>query len=250
MKKFKKITALCLSLTLMLSFAIVNVNAEEATFETIKGLIEADPTRNISEEELLTPNGEVPVFDVNDIITEETIVLETSNNTRASGNSTGNKMTAAQYQQIEDVATKGNVIITKDSTTLGVQHGHSGIVYENCYSTVEALGYGEVSQWQLLSTWKNHYQVRLYYPSNVSENNRYAAGNYAYNNLRGWSYQVLPAVDSSSNLNCATLVWRAYKNGAGTTFTYNAAGTLIPQNIVEWWGMTQKVSVNWSGTAW
>lgn len=242
MKKIMIISLVC-----MMILSSVSVFAEENM--SIQQLINADPTRNISSEELLIPNGIVPDFDENEIITENTLVLETEG-TKSIGGSGSDKMTAYQYSQIEDVATKGNVIITKDNTTLGIQHGHAGIVYENCYSTIEALGYGYESQWQLLSTWKDHYQVRLYYPGDVTEENRYNAGDYAYNNLRGWSYQVLPSVTSGSNLNCATLVWRAYNNGAGKTFVYNSAGTLIPQNMVEWWGMTQKVSVNWAGTGW
>ncbi len=246
LKKIKicLIVAMILLLTLSLAYAS---NIKETSLQM---LIATDPTRNVSKVKLLTPNGDVPVCDESNIITNNTIILNSSRGSRSSGGDVETKMTLEQYQKIEDVATKGNILITKDNTTLGVNHGHAGIVYENCTSTVEALGYGEVSQKQNLSTWKEHYQVRLYYPSNVSESNRYAAGDYAHTSLRGWSYQLLPSVNSDSNLNCATLVWKAYKHGANHSFSYNEADTVTPQNIVDWWGLTQKVSINWNGTGW
>ena len=110
-----------ISLVCMMILSSVSVFAEEDI--SIQQLINADPTRNISSEELLIPNGIVPDFDEDEIITENTLVLETTG-TKSTGGSGSNKMTAYQYSQIEDVATKGNVIITKDNTTLGIQHGH------------------------------------------------------------------------------------------------------------------------------
>lgn len=239
-----------LLITVVLSLTVSIVYANNMEGMSLQSLINSDTTRNIPEEKLIIPNGNVPVFDESRLINNETIVLQSQDGGRSAGGTTETKMTLEQYNQIEDVATKGNIIVTKDNTTLGVNHGHAGIVYENCTSTVEALGYFHLSQKQDLSTWKDHYQVRLYYPSDVAETDRYEAGDYAYSNLRGWSYQLLPSVNSTSNLNCATLVWKAYKNGANHTFTYNAADTVTPQNIVEWWGLTQKVSVNWNGTGW
>lgn len=84
----------------------------------------------------------------------------------------------------------------------------------------------------------------------VLESNRYAAAEYAYNNLRGMSYAALAVRDSTYALNCATLVWRAYNSGVGTTLGYSGS-TVLPRNLAEGPGnMTIKIHANWSGTAW
>jgi len=239
-----------LSLSLVLSVCVIGVHAADNVSDAeIQRLMGLDPTRDAPEEGLLLPYGEMPEFYEEDIVTEETIVLNTPARL-GGGDSEHESMTNKQYDQLVREATKGNVLITKDNTNLGIQHGHSGIVYENCKSTVEALGYGKTSQEQKLSSWRGCYQVRLYYPDYVDVNNRAAAGNYAYNYLRGWSYQVLPAVTSTASLNCATLVWKAYKHGAGIQLPYNNLGSLIPQDMVELWYMTKKVSINWPGDGW
>ena len=115
---------------------------------------------------------------------------------------------------------------------------------------MEALGYGKKSQCRDIDEWKTYKKVRLYYPYDVPELDRYDAENYAFLNLRDWNYQALPSVYSNSNLNCATLVWKAYRYGANKEFLYNSSESVIPQNMVQWWCMTQKVNVDWPGIGW
>lgn len=159
-------------------------------------------------------------------------------------------MSPDEWDSIQEVATKGNILITKDSETSGYNHGHAAIVHTDCYSTVEILGLGYLSKEYNIDRWEGYTMVKLVYPAAASLSTRQAAADYSYSRYRNWNYAALPSVTSDSYLNCATLVWRSY-NDAGVVLgkTGNSA---TPKSLLQGGGnITCKAVANWQfGTEW
>jgi uncharacterized protein YycO len=155
-------------------------------------------------------------------------------------------MTYDQYTYMKEKADKGDILVTKDQSTLGVNHGHAAIVYEDSAYTVEHTGEGTSDKYSIYR-WRNRYTMRDYYPTGTTATTRAKAANYAYSNLTGWEYSALPSCTNSSKLNCATLVWKAF-NYAGVTLQKTGAGGCTPICFVEGSpGTTYWSGVNWSG---
>lgn len=168
------------------------------------------------------------------------------------GEDEDNSMTAEQWDAIEEQATKGNILITKDDNTPAITHGHAAMVYVNCSKTVEILGPGYVPQEYNISRWGDYEKVKLIYPDAVDFDVRKSAADEAYSTFvdieedeDGWSYYFLPNVNNASEVNCATLVWRSY-NAVGLTLG-KFGNSSIPESLLTGAGdIICKVSANWS----
>lgn len=150
------------------------------------------------------------------------------------------------WNNIKEVATKGNILITKYDQTPAIDHGHTAIVLEDCSKTVEILGIGYTSDEYNIDRWKEYPSIKLVYPSSADFETRKKAASRAYVKYINWKYAALPDVDSDKYLNCATLVWRSY-NDVGITLgklKYSAS----PQSILQGPGnIVCKAYANWEG---
>lgn len=154
-------------------------------------------------------------------------------------------MSEEQWHLVKFNAFKGDILMSKDQHRWIVNHGHAAIVWEHSERTVEALGKtsGPSNDYSI-DWWKELNTVRIYYPEHVSYFVRRDAADYAYNNLRGKEYKILPLKDDPDYLNCASLVWQAYKSQG---VTLNAGLYSIPSTLILDPNLYMKVSVNWSG---
>ena len=148
---------------------------------------------------------------------------------------------------MRDKADKGDILVSKDSTTFGVNHGHAALVYEDSAYTIEAPGGDEKSDKYTIYRWRKRYTMRDYYVTRTTGTLRRAAADYAFDNLRGWDYYALPKCTNTSELNCATLLWKAF-NSQGITLQKTGAGGCTPICFVEGSPKTTLwAGVNWSG---
>lgn len=151
------------------------------------------------------------------------------------------------WEFMKETFKKGQILITDDATTLGYSHGHAAILYSTTH-TVEHLGkntttysgYYDVSWWQSFDTIKSF---------NYSDDDiMSAAADYAYDNLRGKEYNVI-ADRTSSKVNCATLVWKAY-NSEGVNIVNSTSGTVKPQDFDTSSKLSWVRSVGWNNVNW
>lgn len=167
---------------------------------------------------------------------------------QSNGGGGDNKMTIEQWDSIKSEATKGNILLTKDQVTLGYNHGHAAIVYQNCKKIIEAPGVGNLSTERDIDAWENFYTCKLMYPASPDFETRKSAADMAKEKYVGWEYAIAPSRSSTKYLNCATLVWRAY-NDVGVVLGYANADTVTPRNLLEGGGLiTIKVEANWNDT--
>lgn len=183
------------------------------------------------------------------------------------GGSNSSSMSESDWKKFYDSATAGNIFITKDSWTAFVNHGHAAICEthndpkDGKKYIVQAEAPGTKSVRREISVWRNVYTARVYYPTNVSVSDRIAAGEYAGKYLINLNYDPFADVNSSTSVNCATLVWKAYKAKGfeldtsialkpiviGTTTMFIPYYTCYPSDIVKDTDTTMKLSINWSG---
>lgn len=119
-------------------------------------------------------------------------------------------------------------------TPTGAPWAHVGI-YGGTWWVVEASGPGYKSDWyRHASITIRSGAKQVYY--HVPQATQDAAADYAYNNLRGYRYNLNFAFNKSKNpwmLNCSQLVWYAYKYGAGVDIDSNGGPGVYPHDIVE-----------------
>ncbi|MDT3424990.1 uncharacterized protein YycO [Paenibacillus forsythiae] len=159
------------------------------------------------------------------------------------------KMTSSDWSYMLGKADKGDILVSKDQTTyvlwvIGVNHGHAAIVYTDSARTVEALGDPYNSDDYDISRWSNRYTMRDYYPVGTSSF-RESAANYAYNNLRGKPYKATANRTDTEYLQCANLVWQAYKS-QNYVLDYAPAGWATPMTFVQDTDLSLWAGVNWS----
>ncbi len=200
------------------------------------------------------------------------------------------EMSWAQYWEAISRGAKGQIWITKDSGLIHnrINHGHAGMLYgfTNYYvSIIEHGGYdyqavvgGEkqtkglsgFTEWDNfdgtninLPPWKKRHTLRTYNVSTPTSRNQglpcdyltmVAAADYAAANLIGWSYFPIPSKDNSSQLNCCTLIYKAYLRcnlygGTPMTLGNDNSPTVIPMDLVEDNDLVLAYSVGWSGNA-
>lgn len=160
------------------------------------------------------------------------------------------KMTSSDWTYMKGRADKGDILVSKDQTTyvlwvVGVNHGHAAIVYTDSSRTVEALGDPYTSDDYDISRWSNRYTMRDYYPTGTTATLRANAANYAYDNLQGKPYSVTASRTDTSSLQCANLVWQAYKS-QNIVLDYALAGWATPMTFVQDSDLTLWGGVNWS----
>lgn len=166
-------------------------------------------------------------------------------------------MTPDQWTTMKNAADKGDTLITKDQWWGPINHGHAAIVYESYSKTVEHTGDGLSAVYDI-NKYANAYTLRDYYPSGTTGDTRRAAADYAKNYLVNKQYDAIADINSSTYVNCATLVWKAYKY-KGITLDYfpiymssggypvKICDTVFPSTIVEDTSMTLWEGVNWPG---
>lgn len=163
------------------------------------------------------------------------------------GNGSG-KMTESQFTLLKSSSLRGNILVSGDQTHFGVNHGHAGIVTTQYEKTVEALGAGILSkECYLEGWWSEMYTAALLYHKTCTNDQQLGAARYAYNNLRGKTYKAIPSL-TGSELNCATLVWQAYKS-QGITLNSNwlpiVGDTCFPADFIRDSNLICKVNINW-----
>ena len=158
-------------------------------------------------------------------------------------------MTIKQWNAIKEVATKGNILLTKDDRTPGIDHGHSAIVYSDCSKVIEILGFNHSPQEYNIDRWSDYKTAKLIYPSSASFEERKAAANKAMNTFVNgdvdWVYAIIPSVDDPITINCATLVWRSYEAVGIKLGKFGFSSS--PESLLTGSGNIKcKVSANWS----
>ncbi len=157
------------------------------------------------------------------------------------GSSTGTAMTPTQWARFKEVVDAADILITKDDTTAGFNHGHAAIVCNNSNYTVEALGYivnnGKSLSLDIANTWSEKSTVRAYsvpyiqeygYEPNVAD--------YAEDELQGVSYDHFASLSTSGQVtktNCSTLVWFAYQRATGYQLIPASSTTCLPQDLLK-----------------
>ncbi|MDX8145791.1 YiiX/YebB-like N1pC/P60 family cysteine hydrolase [Lentzea sp. BCCO 10_0061] len=112
-----------------------------------------------------------------------------------------------------------------------VPHNHVGIFYTT-KTVVEAPGPKSLSQARTAATLNKCGPVYKMYVK-AKQTTRNKAANYAYNELRGKSYDIdfaINKINSTLRLNCSELVWRAYK-AAGIELDANGGTGVYPDDI-------------------
>ncbi len=167
---------------------------------------------------------------------------------KSGGGGGDDTMTPEQFTQLKNSSLKGNILLSADQSHYGVNHGHAGIVTTQGSKTVEALGPGVLSQeCNMSGWWSQMYTAKVLYHKTCTNAQQLGAANYAYNSLRGKTYKTIPNVTESA-LNCATLVWQAYKNQGITlnkVWMIGVGDTCFPKQLLEDTTLSCKLSINW-----
>lgn len=129
-------------------------------------------------------------------------------------------------------ATYPGDVFVSPANTLFIQHGHTGI-YFGTTVVVEAPGSGQVSRSINATSLSVGSGAEKMYV-NVSYSDGQAAGDYAYNNLRGKPYNMNFAFNrdpNGSSMNCSQLVWAAYLQTLGIDLDYDGGPGVYPYDI-------------------
>ncbi|MFV0372500.1 hypothetical protein [Microbacterium sp.] len=128
---------------------------------------------------------------------------------------------------------RGDIFVSP-SSTLFVNHGHTGIYYTT-RTIVEAPGLGKKSRSASASTLPvGRGAVKQYVKT--SQTNRTAAATYAYTNLRGKAYNANFAFNKDrhgAKMNCSQLVWAAYIIKTRLDLDGNGGLGVYPYNIKD-----------------
>lgn len=182
---------------------------------------------------------------------------------------------------------KGQIWITKDGNFGPVNHGHAGMLYaysayyisliehggddysgKNQYGEMMPKGYSGITEWDNFNglnsedpPWSKCHTLRTYNvatPTSTAEGLPYdlgtmiSAADYASMNLLGKPYNALANKEYYDSVNCATLVYRAYKNAnvlGGTSISLDNPNspTVIPKDLVEDSRLVLAFSSQWGG---
>lgn len=169
----------------------------------------------------------------------ETNTSYIANNARISDN---------HWEFMKETFKKGQILVTDDAAEIIHSFGHAAIMVSTTH-TVEHLGkftsdlsgYYDVSWWQAFDTMKSF---------NYSDTSTMtAAANYANTNLRNWQYNALSDRTSTSSVNCATLVWKAY-NSQGVNIVDSTSGVVYPEEFDSSSKLSWVRSVGWNNVTW
>lgn len=167
----------------------------------------------------------------------------------------------------------GNILLTKDSVTLGVRHGHAGIVQDHI-SPNKWIGeaVGDRSNWQeeVISRhyddyWPKRDTISVVYPTNTTTQLREKAGAQTLHYANGdYKYEVFSTKANMRksdylNVNCAGIIYRVYWFMASVDVcnTKGVNSTLYPSSIynstnvvVKSAGGTTYETTNWNDYTW
>lgn len=128
---------------------------------------------------------------------------------------------------------KGDIFVSP-SSTLFINHGHTGIYYTPSV-VVEAPGVGKLSRSIATSTYRvGKGAVKQYIRGTTTQRSK--AANLAFNSLRGKAYNTNFAFNKdayASKMNCSQLVWAAYKRATGIDLDGNGGPGVYPYNIKD-----------------
>lgn len=159
---------------------------------------------------------------------------------------------------------KGGIWVTRDDSTPLIDHGHAALVYTVAdwdRSTIEHRGSGTGNGLSNIynldgdSYWQSRRTLKVYDVSDTDNGgtsyfNMMAAADYASFNLLDLEYALL-ALKTAPSVNCATLVYKAYKYGYGdeSPIILGSASspTVIPKDLVEDPKCRLKYSFQWPG---
>lgn len=189
-----------------------------------------------------------------------------------------NPIGTSLYEEALSHGRKGQIWITKDGSAVAntINHGHAGMLYAcspyyrafiehrgtknpaeftTTYSKMYVWDWGEGDTW-----WSTVHTLRTYNvhkPGATEEQDFYtmiAAADYAAENLIGLSYAPLSLKTTVTNVNCATLVYKAYLNGdymdiGGYSISLGnpSSATVIPMDLVEDTNLVPVFNAQWGG---
>lgn len=164
-------------------------------------------------------------------------------------------MPITQWQALCNIADASDILVTRDCTTLSVPHGHAALVYDSTM-TVEHMGptllgitgsTGKSVYTGISNVWSHCKSCRLYEsPEAKSYGVESDITDYAKSNLTGWSYDLLADKNSTTKVNCATLVWKAYYWGGDITMNGDSdTKTIVPADFVERNNLTMLFTTGW-----
>lgn len=181
---------------------------------------------------------------LDDEVSAESTYSSGSNSSDDSGFDINYTMSDSDWKKVYYPATKADILVTKDFSTLGVDHGHAALMVDGI-NTVEHYGpanenvpgaNGLSGKYLMSNLWKHTKTCRLYRYDGISSTKASDIATYAKENLIGWKYNAFAGRTTEDEMNCATLVWKAYKsadielNGYWKGFP---SYTMLPSDYVE-----------------
>ena len=181
----------------------------------------------------------VSVNDINEIKNEENFneiiltsleIAETSQDENYT-----NRSSSVGISNIRRYVMPGDIHITPINKTNGVRHGHAALAFD-AYNNIEIQGEGYRSAKLTNNGWGNYPAYRLY-RTNLSALDATVVAINASRELLGLEYYGLANV-YNDDVNCATLVWKAFNN-EGLTLEHNGVLPYAPKTItlsskVDW----------------
>lgn len=180
------------------------------------------------------------LLQVNELYSEDKGALFT-------GNTSGEA--AGSLSDLVSLGKKGDIIISATNTSkvaeiINYRHGHAAIVYDN-ENIIQAIGPGLKSKKSTLSGFGEVEKVRLYQVSTATKAKATNASNYAAKSLINKDYDIDASAASTTSVNCATLVWQAYKNQNISLKKYFY--TVTPASLTEDTKTDAIGNINWTG---
>lgn len=177
---------------------------------------------------------------VNELYSEDIVPFST-------GNTSGD--TAESLSDLVSLGKKGDILISATNTSqvagvINYRHGHAAIVYDN-ENIIQAIGPGAKSRKSTLSGFGAAEKVRLYEVDSATKDIASKAADYASVSLINKDYDVDASATSKDALNCATLVWQAYKNQDISLKKYFY--TVTPASLTEDTKTDAVGNINWPG---
>lgn len=170
-------------------------------------------------------------------------------------------MPSGDWSTIYYAAYPTDILVTKDYTTLGIDHGHSALVV-TATRTVEHYGpsnpdlpgaNGKSGEYDMGNLWKHTKTCRVYGYDGITSSQKEKIVKCAREELTGWDYSGTANRDNTNKMNCATLVWKAYQAGGITLNGYwkgFPSYTMLPSDFVEQNpNLSMKASVGWNSGA-
>lgn len=112
---------------------------------------------------------------------------------------------------------------------------------------------GKSGEYNVANLWRHTKTCRVYGYDGITSDQKEAIVECAEKKLVGWDYSGTANRDSLTDMNCATLVWKAYQAGGITLNGYwkgFPSYTMLPSDFVEQNpNLSMKASVGWNSGA-